>query len=173
MKQLRSTILSGALVALGLLPLGATPSHADTKVMAGGDCHAGGSGMLRTGGGRLAYTATTGSLVVLCYPLRDTPTLKPTKVLVAVVDNSSAATGVKDISCFIRTANRFGTGFSLGATKKTVGVVPGGTVLDLPIPSTNFVDGTMSIVCTLPRRGVGDADSWIASIKWIEPDAPP
>jgi len=171
MKRLCSTILSGALAVLGVLPLGTTPSHADTKVMAGADCHASGSGMLRTGGGRLAYTASTGSLLVLCYPVRDIPTLNPTKVQVAVVDNSSAATGVRDISCFIRTANRFGTAFSVGSTRSTVGVVPGGTILDLPIPA-NFVDGTISIVCTLPRRGVGDAESWIASIKWIEPNEP-
>jgi len=171
MQHLRSAIFSGALVVLGVLPLGTSPSYADTKVMAGGDCHASGDGMFRTGGGRLGYNASTGSLIVLCYPVRDTAA-KPTKVEVVVVDNSSAATGVRDISCFIRFANRAGTGFSVGATSKTVGVVPAGTVLNLAIPSTNFVDGTMSIVCTLPRRGIGDADSWIASIKWIEPNEP-
>jgi hypothetical protein len=173
MKHLRSTFLSGALAVLGVLALGTTPTLADTKVMAGGDCHAGGSGVLRTGGGRLAYTASTGSLVVLCYPVRDSPTLKPTKVEVSVVDNSSAATGVKDIICFMRLANRFGTSFSVGAARSTVGVVPGGTILNLPIPAATLADGTISIVCTLPRRGVGDAESWIASIKWIEPSEPP
>ena len=173
MKHLRSTLLSGALAALGVLPLGTTPTLADTKVMAGGDCFSSSDGSFRTGGGRLAYTKSTGSLIVLCYPVRDSPTLKPTKVEVSVVDNSSAATGVKDIICFMRLANRFGTSFSVGATRSTVGVVPTGTILNLPIPSTNFVDGTMSIVCTLPRRGVGDAESWIASIKWIELSEPP
>jgi hypothetical protein len=171
MKHLRSTILSCALAVLGALPLGTTFSYADTKVMAGADCFSAVDGSFRTGGGRLAYTASTGSLLVLCYPVRDTPTVRPTKVEVAVVDNSSAATGVRDISCFIRMANRFGTAFSTGATRSTIGVVPGGTILNLPVPA-NFVDGTISIVCTLPRRGIGDADSWIASIKWVEPNEP-
>jgi hypothetical protein len=172
MKHLRSTMLSGALAVLGILPLGTTLSHADTKVMAGGDCFSASDGSFRTGGGRLAYTKSTGSLLVLCYPVRDSPTLKPTKVEVSVVDNSSAATGVRDISCFMRLANRFGTSFSVGATRSTVGVVPGGTILNLPIPAATLADGTISIVCTLPRRGVGDIESWIASIKWIEPNEP-
>ena len=56
MKHLRSTLLSGALAVLGVLPLGTSLSHAfDTSVMAGADCFSPVEGSFRTGGGRLAY----------------------------------------------------------------------------------------------------------------------
>lgn len=170
MNRLRSTILLTA-AALGILSLGVTFSYAaDTKVIPGGLCFSFDGSPARNGAGNLFNTSGTQAMSVLCYLVRDNPAAKPTKVEVSVVDNSSAATGVKDISCFMRIANRFGTVFATGSTVKTIGVNPAGTVLNVPVPA-NLADGTLIVVCTIPRRGIGDANSWLASIKYTELDS--
>lgn len=112
-------------------------------------------------------------MLALCYLVRDNTAAKPTKVEVSVIDNSSAATGVKDVSCFMRIANRFATAFATGSTVKTIGVNPAGTVLNVPLPAGNLADGSITVVCTIPRRGIGDANSSLASIKYTEVDPAP
>ena len=163
-----STFRFAAIAAIGFVALGASLSHAaDTKVIPGGLCFDGGGSPFRNGVGNLFNRSGTESMLALCYLVRDNPAAKPTKVEVSVIDNSSA-TGVKDISCFMRIANRFGSGAASGSTVSTTGVRPEGTILNIPLPAANIADGAITVVCTIPRHGIGDANSALASIKYTE-----
>jgi hypothetical protein len=168
MNRRLSTFLFAAVAAIGFVALGTSLSHAaDTKVIPGGLCFAAEGSPFRNGSGRLFNSSGTAPMTALCYLVRDNPAAKPTKVEVSVVDNSSA-TGVKDISCFMRIANRFGNTFASGSTVSTTGVRPEGTILNVPLPAANLADGSIIVVCTIPRHGVGDANSSLASIKYTE-----
>jgi hypothetical protein len=162
----RACSIVGAL-ALGILAFGATSSHADTKIIPAGLCVDGGPGNFRNGFGTLRNDSFTQGLLALCYIVRDHPSAKPTKIEVSVFDNSSA-TGNKDIRCHVKVANRFGQVGAAGAVRSTSGTNSAGVVLNLPLPAANHVDGAIIVICEIPRRGVGDPPSGIASIKYVE-----
>jgi hypothetical protein len=96
------------------------------------------------------------------------PTAKPTKIEVSVVDNSSPLVGVKDVRCRALTASRFGLAVSAGAFASTVGTNSAGTILNLPIPAAVNSFGALTVQCTIPRRGTGDPNSFVGSIKLTE-----
>jgi hypothetical protein len=119
--------------------------------------------------GRLRNTSTAGEVEVFCPLLRDNVTAKPTSVKVVVVDNSSTLVGPDNVTCKLNHMSSSANNLSVGATVGTTGTNSNGTILSLPIPSAQFNHGAYGVYCTIPRRGFGDPDSWIASITIDEP----
>lgn len=123
---------------------------------------------IRDDKGRLFNTSLVGELNVLCPLVRDNVVNPPTSVRIAVIDNSSALVGTKDISCRIHSMSPVGTSFFAGPTRSTVGTNSSGTILVLT-PVAEFDRGAYAVFCTIPRRGAADPSSAIASITIDEP----
>ena len=151
----------------------AVPAMADVKVMAATACDPSIPVFRDHITGQMSNHNLTVGGEMNCVLLRDNPSAKIVQIQVSVVDNSSVLLGNGDVSCNARAFNRFGTQSSIGATVKTTGTNSAGTVLTLPIPALTFVDGSYVVKCILPRRGAGDANSGVASIRYVESDPAP
>lgn len=165
------TIRSYFLVLGGTIDL-PSAEGADAKTIAATTCHAflnGAGSPLWDARGRILNPSGVNFMLVFCPLDRDNTIAKPLRVEVAVIDNSSPTTGTRDISCSLSAMNRTGVQISAGGTVSTSGTNSSGQVLVLPIPPTLFVRGTYVVKCTVPRHGVGDPSSGIASIYYEEP----
>lgn len=123
---------------------------------------------LRDVNGRLFNTSTIGELNVLCPLVRDNVVAAPTSVKVVVIDNSSTIVGSGNIACQVRAMTPAGGSSSSGAVKSTSGTNSAGTILTLT-PVLEADRGAYTVHCTIPRRGLGDPSSAIASITIDEP----
>ncbi len=145
---------------------------ADTKIQQASTCFIvsglGAAGAFREAGGRFYNSSLIGEVNISCPILRDNLAVKPISVRVGVRDVSSTLVGPDNISCRLQTANSTGTVGSAGGTVSTTGTNSAGQVLNLPIPVI-AAGNTLSVFCTIPRRGAADPNSWIASIFIDEP----
>ncbi len=174
MKRPVLSILAASAISASLLSAASTAALADVKIYSAASCrvpviaNVGVSSI-----GVVSNNSLTLGVAINCPLLRDHPSLKPTAVAVSVVDNSSVLLGSGAISCKLQATNRFGTQLSTGASAATAGTNSAGTILNLAIPAALFIDGAYTVNCTIPRRGVGDPASSIASIKVTEAIASP
>ena len=174
MKRPVLSILAASAIAGGILSAASSAAMADVKIYAAASCRVPIiSNAIVNANGVVFNNSLTVGLSISCPLLRDHPSLKPTSVQVSVVDNSSLLVGSGNVSCRVVAANRFGTFVSSGAQASTNGTNSAGTILNLAIPATNFVDGAYMVNCTIPRRGAGDPNSSVASIKVTEAIASP
>jgi hypothetical protein len=169
MKSLFLKPASALLLFSGLSVLGSTAALADTKVFQA-DSVCRGTLVPTFSNGALANTSLTLPVTVYCAINRDRTDLKPTAVQVSVVDNSSLLIGDGNFSCFLTPVSRFGVLGAPGSTVTTSGVNSAGTILTVPLPAVVPTDGTLTLKCKVPRRGLADPSSVLASIKVIEPD---
>jgi hypothetical protein len=160
---------AGVSIVLGGMVDLSTARASDEKAIAATNCfvHSGGTPS-RDSAGRLSNTSFVSSMFVSCPLVRDNPTAKPLVVEVFVIDNSSAV-GSSNFSCQLLAMGRSGLPVSAGGTRSTTGTNSSGQALSLPIPPLMFARGAYVLNCTIPRRGVGDPSSGIASIYYSEP----
>lgn len=166
-----SLFLAGAIAFQACLLIAST-AIADTKVFPASSCAILSGPGTRTASGIITNASIVNSTLISCPLTRDHPTLKATRIEVSVVDNSSPATGVKDITCRGVTTNRFGGNSSVGPGRSTSGTNSAGTILNLVVPLDTNANGSLLVTCTIPRRGTNDPNSYVASIMLVEPDAP-
>lgn len=144
----------------------------DTKTQQASTCFVvsglGAAGAFREAGGRFQNSSLIGEVNISCPILRDNTSVKPSAVRVGVRDVSSTLVGPDNISCRVQSASQTGTIGVAGGLVSTAGVNSAGQVLSLPIPAVP-VNGTLSVFCTIPRRGAFDPNSWVASIFIDEP----
>ncbi len=172
MKRLILSSLTTAAISMIALSPGSTSALADTKIFPATLCRNTLSGLLAftDASSRLFNGSFVSSARVVCPIVRDNHVGKPTSIEVTVVDTSSAI-GNDNFSCRVHHSNPIGTSGTAGSFVVTSGTNSAGQVLNLPIPTTVFVDGPYSVDCTIPRRGVGDPSSFINSIKVVEVNA--
>lgn len=170
---MKRPILAAVIVAAATAAASSS-AMADVKIYPAASCRVPiiANAIVSNAGAVLNNSLTTG-LTIMCPLLRDHPSVKPTSVEVSVVDNSSLLIGAGNVSCRVIGINRFGTQSSSGAVVSSSGTNSAGVILNLPIPSQNFVDGAYSVSCTIPRRGTGDPNSSVATIKVTEAIASP
>ncbi len=147
-----------------------SPSRADEKTIPATNCvQVSGIGtIVRDLNGRLFNTSNFGDVTVLCPLVRDNVTAAPTSIRVVVFDNSSTLIGEDDILCRVRSMSPTGSQSFLGSVRATSGTNSAGTTLTLT-PVSEFDRGAYGVQCTLPRKGLIDPDSGIASITIDEP----
>jgi hypothetical protein len=160
---------AGATVVLGgMIDLRSAEAGDGKTIAANPGCHAFVSPSLDFRG-RIFNTSRLLIMQVICPLVRDNPAAKPLRVEVLAIDNTSALTGRRDISCSLSALSRNGNEISTGAEVSTSGTNANGQVLVLPIPATLFDRGTYVVNCTIPNKHVGDPASGIASIYYEEP----
>lgn len=144
---------------------------ADTKIQQASTCFrtAGAAALVGVeSGGRFYNASSVLEVSISCPILRDNPAAPPLAIRVGVRDVSSTVVGTSNISCRVQSASQTGTTGFAGAFVSTAGVNSAGQVLNLPIPVVP-ANGTLSVFCTIPRRGLFDPNSWVASIFIDEP----
>lgn len=167
MKNFVFNIASALALTGGMLALMTGSALADSKVFqAANIC----SSTANVTTGTVTNSSFTVPVTAFCSVNRDRTDLKPTSVQVAVIDNSSLLIGDGNFSCNLTPISRVGVAGAPGATAVTTGTNSAGQILSLAIPAVVPVDGTLTLKCKIPRRGVGDPVSLIASIKLVEPD---
>jgi hypothetical protein len=120
--------------------------------------------------GTMPNNSSVTAAFIYCAINRDRTDLKPLSVHVTVIDNSSLLIGDGNFSCNLLPVSRTGILGAAGGTVVTAGTNSAGQILVVPIPAVVPVDGTLTLKCKVPRKGVGDTASVLASIKVIEPD---
>ena len=174
MKRFLVSSLAVIAVTGGMLAIDSAAALADVKIYTAGSCRVPIIANVSVSSfGVVLNNSLTLPVSIVCPIVRDHPSLKPTSVAVSVVDNSSLLIGAGAITCRLVASNRFGTQNSLGGLVSTVGTNSAGTILNLSIPAVLFVDGSYSVGCAIPRRGVGDPSSSVATIKVTEAIASP
>ena len=173
MKTTVSKIVSTLALTGGMFALMTGNALADIKVMAASACDGTLPAIRDNSKGRMTNPSLTVPGFVNCALLRDNASAKMVQVQVTVIDNSSVLLGNGDVVCKAIAVSRTGGTTSVGATVKTSGTNSAGTVLTLPIPASLFVDGTYIVNCVIPRRGAGDPNSSISSIRYVEADPAP
>ena len=157
-----------AIAALGGLFVG--QASADEKTIPATNCvQVSGLGtLLRDLNGRIFNTSSLADVTVLCPLVRDNVVSAPTSVRVVVFDNSSTLIGEDDILCRVRSMSPTGSQAFLGSVRSTSGTNSAGTTLTLT-PVSEFDRGAYAVQCTIPRKGLIDPNSGIASITIDEP----
>lgn len=167
MTRLHTFAAAAILATAGTASL-STSALADAKVyQAASVCR--GPFTLSLSAGTVFNVSNINPLFAYCSINRDRTDAAPTSVQVTVVDNSSVLLGDGNFTCNLTAYNKAGAAGASGASLSTSGTNSAGTTLNLPIPATP-ADGTLTLKCKIPRRGVGDPSSHLASIKVIEPD---
>ncbi len=168
MKNTVSKIASVLAMTGGVFAVLTGSALADTKVyQAASICSGGTPGATA---GTMNNNSSVLAVTTYCAINRDRTDLKPTAVQVTVVDHSSVILGDGNFSCSLTPVSRAGVTGAPGAAAVTAGTNSAGQVLSLAIPGVVPVDGTLTLKCKIPRRGVGDPASLVGSIKVIEPD---
>jgi len=173
--RLTSSCLQAS-IGIAFLAFAAPAAQADIKTFSGGGCSvtSGVPGEVKTNSvGVMQNTSFVLDGSIACFLVRDHPLAKPAKIEASVVDNSSVLVGAKNISCRSILVDRFGTSSSSGTFVSTSGTNASGTILNVPVPAAAVPNGTLVVQCTIPRRGVGNAPSAVASIKVFEPNPAP
>ena len=153
----------------GLLTIGSSAALADTKVyQADSVCRGALLPTLSTG--VLANLSKFNPATVYCAINRDRTDQKPTLVQVAVIDSSSLLIGDGNFNCNLIPVSRTGVEGTPGGSAVTSGVNSAGQILTVPLPAVVPTDATLTLKCKVPRRGVADFSSVVASIKIVEPD---
>ena len=166
----RMLAAAGAAVVLsGMIDL-PTAEAADTTTIGATNCFVSSGGTpSRDFEGRLFNTSHVSAMFVFCPLVRSNATAKPLVVEVFVIDNSSVALGDGNFLCQLQAMSRNGSQVSPGAARTTTGTNSDGQALAMPIPPLLFARGAYGLFCKVPRRGVGDPSSGIASIYYAEP----
>ena len=169
MHRFASSALATLAATSGLLALTAGSALADSKVFQA-DSLCRGVLLPELSTGSLNNVSFVNAVTMYCAINRDRTDLKPTAVQVTVVDNSSVLIGDGNFTCSLHPVSRTGIAGVAGGSVGTTGTNSAGQILTLPIPAVVPVDGTLTLKCKVPRRGVGDPSSKISSIKVVEPD---
>ncbi|MBK8814559.1 MAG: hypothetical protein IPN42_03180 [Methylococcaceae bacterium] len=157
------------LLASSLSVIYSAPASAgDEKTIAATSCTALTGSVIRDDRGRIFNASTTAAANVLCPLVRDNVVAAPLSIKAVVIDNSSLLLGDGDITCSARSMSQSGNSVINGATVGTSGTNSNGTILTLT-PVTELDRGAYVVVCKIPRKGVGDPNSGIASITIDEP----
>jgi len=167
---MKTHITSTLLLAAGLLAFASGGASADTKVFQAASICTGGKQSNFNINGTIFNDSLTLPVTVLCAINRDRTDAKPSSVQISVIDNSSLLIGDGNFACSLLPMSRFGQPNASGATVTTSGTNSAGQILTVPIPAFVPNDGTLTLKCKIPRRGAGDPNSLIGSIKVVEPE---
>ncbi len=167
---MKTRITSTLLLAASLLALASGGASADTKVFQAASICTGGKQSNFNINGTIFNDSLTLPVTVLCAINRDRTDAKPSSVQISVIDNSSLLIGDGNFACSLLPMSRFGQPNASGATVTTSGTNSAGQILTVPSPAFVPNDGTLTLKCKIPRRGAGDPNSLIGSIKVVEPE---
>ena len=160
---------SALAISAGLLAAASGAALADTKVyQADSICR--GTLVPNLSTGAMPNNSSVTAAFIYCAINRDRTDLKPLSVQATVIDNSSLLIGDGNFTCNLLPVSRTGILGVAGGAVGTTGTNSAGQILSVPIPAVVLTDGTLTLKCKVPRKGVGDSASVLASIKVIEPD---
>ncbi len=157
-------LLASTLSAIYSAPV----SAGDEKTIAATSCTALSGSVVRDDRGRIFNASSTAPADVICPLVRDNVVAAPLSIKAVVIDNSSLFLGDGDITCRVRSMSQSGNAVINGAIAGTSGTNSNGTILTLT-PVTELDRGAYVVICKIPRKGVGDPNSGIASITIDEP----
>lgn len=166
--QVKKLAYAGLLVATINTVFSSPALAGDEKTIAATGCTALSGSVSRDDRGRLFNISPTLPADVICPLVRDNVTAAPLSIKAVVIDNSSLLLGDGDITCRVRSMSSSGNQVISGPLVGTSGTNSNGTILTLT-PVSEFDRGAYVVQCKIPRKGLGDPNSGIASITIDEP----
>lgn len=167
-KQIKKITCLVAVASLLGIIYSAPVRAGDEKTIAAASCQVLSGSAFRDDRGRIFNSSSISDANVICPLVRDNVVSAPLSIKAVVLDNSSLLLGNGDIGCRVRSMSQSGNTVVNGSTISTTGTNSNGTILTLT-PVAESDRGAYAVLCKIPRRGVGDPNSGIASITIDEP----
>jgi hypothetical protein len=162
-KQSKKIAYLALLVSTMNVVYSAPASAGDEKTYAATGCTVLSGNVVRDDRGRIFNISSTLPANVICPLVRDNVVAAPLSIKAVVIDNSSLLLGDGDFSCQVRSMSQSGNTVINGPTVGTSGANSNGTILTLT-PVAELDRGAYVVQCKIPRKGLGDPSSGIASI---------